>query len=155
MNFFCIEASELSDFIKSVGPHEEIRPVPGEVGGPFEGKYILHATIGDSGPSFQSEVEKTHYQLVKFTDDSGMEFLPSIHGSEEIGSPLIVNKQAEAAYQWQRCDINGQNCEDIEGETGTDYTPGVKDTEFTIRCLVIPNGGGPPRPTPVSGTIKV
>jgi hypothetical protein len=40
------------------------------------------------------------------------------------------------AYQWQRCDANGGNCQNIAGATGSHYTPSAADVGATVRVVV-------------------
>src|SRR6185503_7229367 len=47
------------------------------------------------------------------------------------GSPALV-----PAYQWQRCDADGDNCADIGGETGLTYALGAGDVGHTVRAVV-------------------
>ena len=39
-------------------------------------------------------------------------------------------------YQWQRCDVYGASCEDIDGATSSSYTPSSEDVGSTIRVRV-------------------
>ncbi len=59
------------------------------------------------------------------------------------------------AYQWQRCDQNGQNCGNI-GTGATTYTLQRADVGQTIRVLVTAtNGSGSSSPTPSTVTARV
>ncbi len=40
------------------------------------------------------------------------------------------------AYHWQRCDQDGNNCQNIAGATGVSYTLAVADEQGTVRLLV-------------------
>ena len=40
------------------------------------------------------------------------------------------------AYQWERCDENGENCTDIAGETSNEYYPYTPDIGHTLRVAV-------------------
>jgi hypothetical protein len=52
------------------------------------------------------------------------------------------------AYQWQRCDANGDNCQDIAGATGSHYTPTAADVGNTVRVVVTAtNEAGTSTPT--------
>ena len=51
-----------------------------------------------------------------------------------LGTPTITY-----GYQWQRCDVNGLNCVNIGGATGTTYTLTPADVGSTIRVVVIGN----------------
>jgi hypothetical protein len=51
-------------------------------------------------------------------------------------------------YQWQRCDANGDNCQDIAGATGSHYTPTADDVTKTVRVVVTAaNEAGTSTPT--------
>ena len=39
-------------------------------------------------------------------------------------------------YQWQRCDADGANCEDIAGATDPTYTLTADDVGGTVRVIV-------------------
>ena len=52
------------------------------------------------------------------------------------------------AYQWQRCDANGDNCHNIAGATGSHYTPTADDVTQTVRVVVTAtNDAGTSTPT--------
>ena len=52
-------------------------------------------------------------------------------------------------YQWQRCDANGDNCQNIAGATGSHYTPTADDVGETVRVVVTAtNEPAPRRPPP-------
>ncbi|HEY0360844.1 MAG TPA: hypothetical protein VGC83_01120 [Solirubrobacteraceae bacterium] len=52
------------------------------------------------------------------------------------------------AYQWQRCDANGDNCQNIAGATGSHYTPTAADVGSTVRVVVTAtNEAGTSTPT--------
>jgi hypothetical protein len=52
------------------------------------------------------------------------------------------------AYQWQRCDANGDNCQNIAGATGSHYTPTGADVGHTVRVVVTAtNEAGTSTPT--------
>jgi hypothetical protein len=58
-------------------------------------------------------------------------------------------------YQWQRCDANGANCQDIPGATQSTYTPGAADVGGAVRVVVTAtNDAGSSAPT-VSAPIAV
>ena len=59
------------------------------------------------------------------------------------------------AYQWQRCDADGNNCQDIAGATGSHYTPTAADVGGTVRVVVTAtNDAGTSTPT-VSAPIAI
>ena len=52
------------------------------------------------------------------------------------------------AYQWQRCDANGDHCQNIAGATGSHYTPTAADVGNTVRVVVTAtNEAGTSTPT--------
>jgi hypothetical protein len=52
------------------------------------------------------------------------------------------------AYQWQRCDASGDNCQNIAGATGSHYTPTAADVANTVRVVVTAtNEAGTSTPT--------
>jgi hypothetical protein len=102
---------------------------------------------------------------------------PSITGTATVGSRLEANRGEWAgnqpityAYQWLRCNAQGDNCSEIPGANDTDYQVQNADNGRTLRVRVtarndrgttsaISNptsvvGGGQPPPPP-SGAIPV
>jgi hypothetical protein len=52
------------------------------------------------------------------------------------------------AYQWQRCDADGDNCQNIAGATGSHYTPTAADVGHAVRVvLTATNEAGASTPT--------
>jgi hypothetical protein len=94
---------------------------------------------------------------------------PAISGTPMVGETLTVqagawNEAATAtrAYQWQRCDENGEDCDDIVGATGTTYMLATEDESMTLQvaetvtntagastAISDPTGKVAPRPTTV------
>ncbi|HEX4463958.1 MAG TPA: LamG-like jellyroll fold domain-containing protein [Solirubrobacterales bacterium] len=46
----------------------------------------------------------------------------------------------EFAYQWQRCDLFGSSCEDLEGEIGKTYLSTTADIRHLVRAVVTATG---------------
>jgi hypothetical protein len=68
---------------------------------------------------------------------------PLISGEPVSGGTLTASaggwlggQALSYAYQWQRCDIYGSACEDIEGASAAGYTPGEEDVGNTLRVIV-------------------
>ena len=68
---------------------------------------------------------------------------PSASGGVRPGAQLEASDgewsgsgPIEFAYQWQRCDEEGEACEDIEGEEGPKYTLTAEDARNTVRVVV-------------------
>lgn len=75
MTLLVIEPADAPLFTKRVGPHEEIRPVLVE-GGKLDGKFILHADIGNAGPAYALEFSKPHYKdKTKPGDSADLDFV--------------------------------------------------------------------------------
>jgi hypothetical protein len=68
--------------------------------------------------------------------------LPSISGRAQAGQTLTASpgtwtgSPPSYAYQWQRCDASGGNCQAIASATGTTYPVGEADVESTLRVVV-------------------
>jgi sugar lactone lactonase YvrE len=68
--------------------------------------------------------------------------LPAISGSTHDGQTLTVSPGTWAgttptyAYQWESCNAEGGECQEIEGATDQTYTLGAGDLETTLRALV-------------------
>lgn len=65
---------------------------------------------------------------------------PAISGTTMVGETLTVQAgvwteaaTATHAYQWQRCDENGEDCGDIVGATGTTYLLAAEDESMTLQ----------------------
>ena len=74
---------------------------------------------------------------------------PSIVGTAEDGQTLHAangtwegTEPLEFAHQWQRCDAQGEDCGDIAGASGPNYTVGSGDVGATIRLAVAATGLG-------------
>src|SRR5581483_5241242 len=63
---------------------------------------------------------------------------PTISGSLHQGSTLTASNGTWSftpdtfAYQWQRCDSDGSNCNDIRGATSATYTLAAADVSHTL-----------------------
>ncbi|HEX8647230.1 MAG TPA: hypothetical protein VF715_10035, partial [Thermoleophilaceae bacterium] len=53
------------------------------------------------------------------------------------GTPAITY-----AYQWQRCDAGGSDCQDVDGATGSNYPLGEADVHSTMRVVVTATNAG-------------
>lgn len=65
---------------------------------------------------------------------------PAISGTPMVGETLTVQAgvwtdaaTATRAYQWQRCDENGEDCDDIVGATDTTYLLAAEDESMTLQ----------------------
>ncbi|MFL5911772.1 MAG: hypothetical protein ACJ768_14505, partial [Gaiellaceae bacterium] len=74
---------------------------------------------------------------------------PVLEGEASEGSAIYVasldpptGDPYEWISQWQRCDVQGQNCTDIDGATDWEYTLGADDVGGTVRFSVTGNGYG-------------
>ena len=68
---------------------------------------------------------------------------PAVGGSAAQGQALTVEPgiwegtgPVTYTYQWQRCDANGANCQDIAGATDDSYLPAAEDVGHTLRAVV-------------------
>ncbi len=68
---------------------------------------------------------------------------PSIEGASTVGNVLtaqtgkwLSSEAIEYAYQWQRCNEEGESCTNIEGATEATYTLAEADAGGTLRVLV-------------------
>jgi hypothetical protein len=73
---------------------------------------------------------------------------PTISGSATQGQTLSIAPGSWSgyptptlAYQWQRCDQTGANCNPIAGANATAYTLGAADVGFTIAAIVEASNG--------------
>jgi hypothetical protein len=94
-------------------------------------------------------------QKIYYVDDVGLTLLrwslaagapsyttpPTISGSAIVGHVLTGNRGTWSgaqsfAYQWLRCDLNGDNCASINGATATQYQAAAADVADTLRLRV-------------------
>ncbi len=67
---------------------------------------------------------------------------PTVTGTAQVAATLTAgrgtwtNVPTSYAYEWQRCDASGANCQAIAGATTSTYKPVVADTGQTIRVVV-------------------
>jgi predicted actin-binding protein len=68
---------------------------------------------------------------------------PAVGGSGTQGQALTADPgtwngtgPVTYAYQWQRCDADGNNCEDITGATDATYVPTSDDVGHTLRAQI-------------------
>ena len=69
---------------------------------------------------------------------------PSVAGTTDTGETLHADPgdwdglpTITYAYQWQRCDVGGEDCADISGATSGDYVLDAADAGATVRVTVI------------------
>jgi alpha-tubulin suppressor-like RCC1 family protein len=74
---------------------------------------------------------------------------PSIAGTLVDGQTLMATPGAWSGatpvtytYQWQSCNLEGEECEDIAGATSASYTLSAGDLESTVRVLVTATNPG-------------
>jgi streptogramin lyase len=73
---------------------------------------------------------------------------PAVSGNAREGQVLSVSKGTWAndpsafAYQWERCDAAGLNCENINGGTEAKYFIEASDVGHTLRAMVIASNVG-------------
>jgi hypothetical protein len=105
-----------------------------------------------------------HFQAARVPANTTV---PAISGTPMVGETLTVQAgvwteaaTATHAYQWQRCDENGEDCGDIVGATGTTYMLAAEDESMTLQvaetvtntagastAISDPTGKVAPRPT--------
>jgi hypothetical protein len=67
---------------------------------------------------------------------------PTVSGDPAPGSTLTADpgrwspSPEKLAYQWERCDANGENCRAIDGATGQTYSPTAADDGARLRVTV-------------------
>jgi hypothetical protein len=87
--------------------------------------------------------------------------LPSISGRAQAGQTLTASpgtwtgSPPSYAYQWQRCDASGGNCQAIASATGTTYPVGEADVESTLRVVVTASNPSGQTRTATSGPTEV
>jgi len=87
---------------------------------------------------------------------------PAVGGSGAQGQALTADPGTWSAtgpvsysYQWQRCDADGNNCEDIDGATDATYVPTGDDVGHTLRAQVTATDEGGTTTTTTTPTAPV
>lgn len=72
---------------------------------------------------------------------------PWVSGSDQLGRPLQANVgiwtasgAIAFAYEWQRCDEEGESCEAVSGAAESTYSPGEADSGHTLRVKITATG---------------
>ncbi len=99
---------------------------------PDEGDFTLNwsnpPSVGAAGPSIGTDGEPAVFAVGDtVTADPG----------EWNGEPTITFD-----YQWQRCDADGSNCDDLSGETSLSYETVSADLEHTLMLRVTASNDG-------------
>jgi Concanavalin A-like lectin/glucanases superfamily len=74
--------------------------------------------------------------------------VPSITGRPVVGKTLVAkpgswNDGGSPTYRWQRCDADGEDCDDVAGATGTSYVVTAGDACGTLQVAeTVSNGSG-------------
>lgn len=73
--------------------------------------------------------------------------VPLLSGTAQAGQPLTATSGSWTgqgtityAYQWQRCDVSGKGCSDIEEATGTEYSLVEADISNRVRVVITADG---------------
>ena len=96
-----------------------------------------------------------HYERGENTYVVANTTAPSIEGSPRDGETLSADPGSWSGaspisyvYQWQSCNVKGEECEEIPGATASSYTVSSGDLETSLRVLVTAtNPGGSARAT--------
>lgn len=94
----------------------------------------------------------TYFEVVRYSDfaaqpSSPTEAIPAdVTGTTIVGGELIAGTgdwdgttPIDFDYQWQQCDVDGNNCSDIPGATNPTYTPTSGDVGHRIKVAVTAN----------------
>lgn len=75
--------------------------------------------------------------------------VPSISGTAQDGQTVMAStgswsgsEPISYTYQWESCNLSGEECQDLEGATGRHYTPTSGDLETTLRVRVTATNAG-------------
>lgn len=120
-----------------------------------EGDHALKLTVTDyAGNASDSTQTATIRRKPALATDAGTGSTsdPTI---TTINAPFTVGEDATGnrgswtgsgitySYQWQRCDVQGQNCTPISGATGLTYSTTTEDAGHTlVFCVTATNTGG-------------
>ena len=114
-----------------------------------------HFIVGAPGTPFALEhgASESAYATVPAIPPPAPASPPTISGSPTLGQTLSESHGAWSnaptgfTYQWQNCDIAGNNCQAIIGANGQTYAPRVADLARTLRVQETAgnaSGAGPP-----------
>lgn len=94
-----------------------------------EGSGTAQASTGVVAPATGNAPQNTEKPVISGTAREG-ETLTTSNGTWNGTQPIVF------AYQWLRCDEDGNNCVDIPGATSQNYTLTATDVGKTIRARV-------------------
>jgi hypothetical protein len=99
--------------------------------------------------ALESSTILEHYEQGENTYKVANSTAPSIEGVAEDGATLTADQGVWSgatpityAYQWQRCNSHGEECQDIEGATASSYILSSGDLETTLRVVVTASNPG-------------
>jgi hypothetical protein len=122
---------------------ETYSPAPGDVGHAI----VVEVTATNPGGSSTEASAPTAAPIAAAPPVNSVP--PSVTGDPADGVTLTADPGTwtgtptiDYEYQWQRCDADGANCEDLDGETGETYTPGPGDIGHTITVVVTATNAG-------------
>jgi hypothetical protein len=106
-------------------------------------RVLVTATNADGSTTANSKAT----DVVSSSKPPQMRSRPSISGKVAIGEELTANPgewtgSPQFSYQWQRCDANGNNCDNIAGATARTYGIRNADKDHTLRVRVTARTGG-------------
>jgi hypothetical protein len=111
--------------------------------GEADGGSTLRVRVGVSNPRGSVTAVSSPTDIVGGTSSLTNTWAPSIAGIPQDGKTLTANagswlgvSEIGYAYQWQRCDLGGHGCEDIEGATDSTYTATAEDVGKTLRVVI-------------------
>ena len=121
-----------------------------------EGEHTISLVALDMSGNVPPQSERSLTTTVRRTPASSPTAPPSTSGgtgtsggAPTTGTPVQGNagtwtgSDLSFAYQWMRCDQNGQNCVPIAGANGPSYTPTSADLGHTlVFCVTASNSGG-------------
>jgi hypothetical protein len=121
-------------------------PVQADVGNTLRVQVVASNASGPSEPELSPPTVLVADENAPFATAS-----PSITGTPSVGQTLTAQngtwtgpQPITFAYQWLRCDQNGDNCSQIGGATQQTYVVQQADSGNTLRVLVIAsNAFGP------------
>ena len=121
-----------------------------------EGEHTIALVAVDASGNVTPQSERSLTVTVRRAPSSSTTAPPSAGGgtgtgggAPVTGTPIQGNPgtwtgtDLSFAYQWMRCDQNGQNCVPIQGANGLSYTPTSSDLGHTlVFCVTASNSGG-------------
>jgi hypothetical protein len=112
--------------------------------------HTLRSVVTASNTAGSASATSSHTSTVTASPPPTNKSRPQISGTPHVGTPLKTSNGSWGgaspityAYNWQRCDANGNSCSSISDHSDNQtYTPTSSDLGHTLRVVVTATNGG-------------